>query len=249
MRVVCLVLICILNISVSFAAEDASKEKLRTLSVHLDSLLNQTELALLAASDFLTDRRSVSGAVVEATLQRYVEQVDGIRAIIVTDEKGYLIYDTFNKIASKAKKTGKPLFLGDRPYFLNATNAKRMKVYHTLIGRTSGLPFLPVSRPVYLDEKLKYVVIAIMAPNKLIHPSVRSSQYVVVTVYNLEGKFITSFPDGAKLPEGFYASLNVDVQENNMNIVPYHTNDADSIWATNTRYGLVTIYSEIKPRR
>lgn len=248
MRVVCLVLICILNVSISFAAENANKEKLRTLSVHLNSLLNQTELALLAASDFLTDRQSVSGAVVEATLQRYVEQVDGIRAIIVTDEKGYLLYDTFNKVASKAKKPGKPLFLGDRQYFIDATNAKGMKVYHTLIGRTSGLPFLPVSRPVFLDEQLKYVVIAIMAPNKLIHPSVRSSQYIVVTVFNLAGKFITSFPDGARLPKNFYTSLGVDMNENNMNIVPFHKNDADSIWVINKKYGLVTIYSEIQPR-
>ncbi len=248
MRVVCLVLICILNVSISFAAEDASKEKLRTLSVHMNSLLNQTELALLAASDFLTDRPSVSGAVVEATLQRYVDQVDGIRAIIVTDEKGYLIYDTFNKVASKANGQFKPLYLGDRQYVIDAQNSKGMQVYHTLIGRTSGTPFLPISRPVYVDESLKYVIVAIMSPNKLIHQSVHGTHYVAVTVYNMEGKFITSFPDGMEIPENFHSSLNIDLQKDSKNIVPFNNNDANSIWIKNKKYGLVIIYSKIQPR-
>lgn len=249
MRVVCLVLICLMNISVSFAAEDASKEKLRTLSVHMNSLLNQTELALLASSDFLTDRPSVSGAVVEATLQRYVEQVEGMRAIIVTDAKGYLIYDTFNKVASRAKGPTKPLFLGDRKYFLNATTAKGMKVYHTLIGRTSGFPFLPISRPVFADEKLKHVVIAIMSPNKLIHPLVHDSEYDVVTIYNLAGKFITAFPDGTELPDGFFNSLDIGEKSDNRSVVPFNNHDAHSSWAVSRKFSLVLVYSKIQPRR
>lgn len=248
MRLVCFVLICFFQIGISAADVDGREDKLRTLSVHLDAVLNQTELALLATSDFLTDRSSVSGAVVEATLLRYANQVDGLRALIVTDAEGYLTFDTYNKIASREKKASKRLYLGDREYFLDANKGRGMRVYHTLIGRTSKTPFLPISRSVYVDEKLKYVAVAIMSPHKLIHPSILNSQYVAVTVYNLDGKFITAFPDGMIVPENFYESLGVDSNENNKKTVAFYENEADSIWVRNEKYGLVIVYSKIEPK-
>lgn len=249
MRFVCLFLVIFLHINSAFADDHATKEKLRTLSVHMNSMLNQTELALLAASDFLTDRQSVSGSVVEATLQRYVDQVDGLRALLITDGNGRLVYDTFNKIATKADPNRKPLMLGDRQYFKGAREVKGMRVYEPVIGRTSGTPFLPISQPVYVDEDLKFVIIAILSPNKLIHNSVHDSEYAVVTIYDLQGKFIAGFPDGTEIPQGYFKSLDIETHENGLNIVPFHKNEAHANWIINEDYGLALIFSKIKSHR
>ncbi|MCG8493091.1 MAG: hypothetical protein MI743_15835, partial [Sneathiellales bacterium] len=245
MRLLIWILLFLAPVSAAIAENDQKKHQLLNQSIHAVSILNQTSTALLATSDLLTNSPDMDPGVIEATLARYANQVDGIRSILVLNDRGELLYDTYNKVASKG--TPLKLNLGDREYFKGAFNQHDMTLYAPVKGRTSGSIFLPISQAVMTNELVKYVAVAIISPNRLIHPSVIQTEYSLVTIFNKQGELLAKFPDGTDIPENFYGSLETEKNLTKARRVPFNQNVADSVWTENEKYEITVVYSVIQP--
>ncbi len=240
-------LCCLFFSHLSLANEAEKTNRLRTFTVHLNKVLEKTDLALLAANDLLANQSSPNGPVIEATLERYVKRIPAVRSIIVTEADGTLVFDTHRKISTKKTADTPSINLRDRDYFIGATADRKTQIYKPVIGRSSGVKFIPMSRPVYVDNDLKYIVVAIISPNRLIHSSAMETSYGGVSIYKKSGDLLAVFPDGVNIPSGFYKSLGVGRVLEKKNIVPFHKQFADSRWSENDLYDLVVVYTELMP--
>ena len=123
-------------------------DKVFALDASVRELLGKSDIALTAVSDILERNPNTEDIIVHGALKRYADKVKGLRAIIVTDSKGFLKYDSFSFPARE-------LDLSDRHYIKAARLAtgREFIIANPVIGRTSGIPFVPVSRPIFADEK------------------------------------------------------------------------------------------------
>ncbi len=244
MRRLVLILFILILGSLAVAGSDQKEHKLLNQALNASSLLNQTSTVLMAAGDLLSNNPDLTPSVLEATLARYANQVDGIRSILVLDDRGEIVYDTYHKVASRG--ISQRLYLGDRDYFKGAFNQRKMTLYTPVIGRTSGSPFLPASQAVMTNGAVKYVTVAILSPNRLIHPSIIETDYSVVTIFNREGKLLAKFPDGTDIPDDFYESLEINKNGTNTRIVPFNQNFAHSVWVHDSKHEITVVYSVIQ---
>ncbi len=244
MRRLVLMLFVLVVGSLAIAGNDQKEHKLLNQALNATSLLNQASTVLMAAGDLLSNNPDLAPSVLEATLARYANQVDGIRSILVLNNQGEILYDTYHKVASR--DIPQRLYLGDRDYFKGAFSRREMTLYTPVLGRTSGSLFLPASQAVITDGAVKYVTVAIISPNRLIHPSVIETEYSVVTIFNSKGKLLAKFPDGTDIPDGFYESLEINKNGGNTKIVPFNQNFANSVWVHDKKHEITVIYSIIQ---
>lgn len=140
------------------------EERAQLLRTHVQGLMKQVELVMMAVSDLVERKADIEEIVVHGALKRYTKRVKGLRAVIVTDGKGLLKFDSFSYPAPK-------LDLSDRTYIKAAKVAieRGMMVTKPVTGRTSGLPFIPVVNPVFdASDALIAVVVGILVPDAVI---------------------------------------------------------------------------------
>lgn len=229
-------------------AETQKEIVLTTLYTHMNKVLEKAELAIVAAADFLSQTHADSkGVVLEATLQNYVELSDGMRAMLVADSDGNIILDTYNKVAFQVTASPPAVNVSERDYFIEARLIRKVQVSRLVRGKTSGVPFMPMTKAVYLDGRLKYVVIAILSPDRLLHPSIRDGEYSGAAIFDEDGNLYVSFPSDTDIPENFFTSLRVGQILSRQSEVPFNDNVADTVWSQTNKFGLFVVYSEIKP--
>ncbi|MCV0429123.1 MAG: hypothetical protein K5905_27025 [Roseibium sp.] len=126
--------------------------------------------------------------VVHEEFREIAERLPGVRAIILIDPSGTLTIDSYQHPPADIN-------LSDREYVQRAQQSPGLFIGTTTIGRTSGVPFLPVAKQVGDN-----VVAAIVAPHFLIHEEGRCADCVSALLRE-DGSLIASFPPAAEIPD------------------------------------------------
>ena len=116
-----------------------------------------------------------------------VERLPGVRAVIAVGPDGDLVTDSYAYPAPDVN-------LNDRSYVKAARSTPGLHIGETAIGKTSGIPFLPVAKRVG-----DYVIAAILSPHFLIHEEGRCTDCVSAIILE-DGTVVTAFPHATKLP-------------------------------------------------
>ncbi|MEO9738514.1 MAG: hypothetical protein ABJO97_22690 [Roseibium sp.] len=125
--------------------------------------------------------------VVHEEFREIAERLPGVRAIIAISPDGKLAIDSYQYPTPDVD-------LSDREYVKRARDNLGLYIGSAEIGRTSGIPFLPVSKQVG-----DYVIAAIVAPHFLIHEEGRCAD-CVSAIMRENGTVIASFPPAAEIP-------------------------------------------------
>ena len=126
--------------------------------------------------------------VIHEEFREIAERLPGVRAIIAIEPSGQLIVDSYTPPAPDVN-------LGDRTYVASARAQPGLFIGTTTIGRTSGIPFLPVAKRVGDN-----VIAAIVSPHFLIHEEGRCADCVSAIIRE-DGSLIASFPPAAEIPK------------------------------------------------
>lgn len=157
----------------------------------IDTLFASVEVLLSVA----TDEMQVRNALI-----KMVEGVPFIRAIIVIDESGMLIYDSAMFPALR-------LDLSDREYFRRALQASRLEISvgRPIVGRSSSLLFIPAAA--WVDTRHgKRVVVAVVLPDGLIEPAFRCPS-CSAAIFDEDGNVLVSVPGGNQWQSEFLQNL------------------------------------------
>lgn len=138
-------------------------EKVRIQAARATNTLRLSDMALLAAADVFGREPAVEEIVLHRVLGRYAARIPGVRAMIVTDAAGMVQVDSYLYPARR-------LNLADRDYVRRvlANGNGPLYIGAPLIGRSSGLPFIPTARAIRDGEGAPVgVVAAILNPGGL----------------------------------------------------------------------------------
>ncbi len=92
-----------------------------------------------------------------AELKATTDRLDGVRSIILIDEDGTIQHDAFSFPAPQIN-------IAEREYFQRALGVSGLVIGEGVVGRTSGIPFVPIS---IHKPALKSVLTAVVDPRKL----------------------------------------------------------------------------------
>ena len=185
-------------------AEESLKDYAEFQAFHVEKTIESIELALLNSIDYIERNPNEEVLIQHKMLAKYAEHTPALRAIITTDATGKL------KVDSVTYPT-KNVNLQDREYVKNALSLKNKSLYigTPLVGRTSGLSFIPFSK-ILIDhnKKANGVIAAIMHPGFLIDQDKLCSQ-CFMGVFNKDNKTLVTYPSNSKYPEDFLQKIHM----------------------------------------
>jgi len=208
-------------------------------ALHAESLLRTMDMALLGAADLIERKSSSNELIIHEALGNYVARAPGLRAIIATDAKGILTYDSFSYPARR-------IDLKDRGYIKEALQKRTRSIFigTPMKGRTSGIAFLPMSQPTFsLDKVATGVVAGIITPDKLIRQNTLCDQ-CFVGLYKESGEKIVVYPSSLSYPEDFHDKR---LQIGEGRILDHKIGDllAETIWIRIKDYSLVLVFTRL----
>ncbi|WP_135081788.1 hypothetical protein [Terasakiella sp. SH-1] len=239
MRKFIVILSFVLFTSSAQATDAEMKLSAEFQAINVEALLRTMDLALLGATDLIERDQKANELIIHEALGRYVARSPGLRAIIATDAKGKLRYDSF-------KYPAKNVDLQDRDYIKRALKQTERTIYigTPIKGRTSGIAFLPMSQAIFdLEKKVTGVVAGIITPDKLIRQNILCNQ-CFVGIYKESGEQIAVYPTSLTYPEGFHKKRKAVGR----GIIMTHTIGnlpAKSVWTRIEDYKLEVIFTKL----
>lgn len=146
------------HISLSALETDTNRAADQALK-HTESLATTIAFAFDYLATFLGEA-GPPPLVIQAELQATTERIDGARSILVVGRDGALLHDAFAYPAPSVN-------LANRHYIQNALEKPGLQFGEAIVGRTSGVPFAPLS---VFKPSLDAVFTAIIDPRKLREP-------------------------------------------------------------------------------
>ena len=174
-----------------------------------DQALKQTEslaTSISFAFDYLATFLGEAGPpplVIQAELQATTERIDGARSILVVARDGMLLHDAFAYPAPRVN-------LANRDYIQNALNKPGLQFGEAVVGRTSGVPFAPLS---VFKPSLDAVFTAIIDPRKLREPLNWCMSLCGGAILTNTGSVIAASPPETVLPEELISKV-LEYEEN-----------------------------------
>ncbi|AVX04300.1 hypothetical protein MXMO3_01775 [Maritalea myrionectae] len=215
----------------------------RLIDQHLTSIMRGAEIATTAIGEtFITSRSN--DEEFHAYLNRIKAQLPEARAVLVLGADGMLLHDSFSFPALE-------LDLSQRVYFKEAVARRGARLYvgTAKIGKSSGVPFIPVAKAIYDGPDLVGVVTLIITPARLLQQSRWDDcLYCYVEILRADGQTLTSYPSNAERPEDFLMSLDLqNASVMGFKRMMFHELPTKTSWIKNKDYPLITVYSEIEP--
>ncbi|MBL6431896.1 MAG: histidine kinase [Alphaproteobacteria bacterium] len=152
-----------------------------------ERVLYSTDQALSAAAVIVSTVKN--GRLVTAELSRIAADIPGARAIIVLDERGRLLHDSYKFPAAS-------LDLSDREYFQRAySRPGKIVIGATVVGRTSSASFVPIANRIG-----RYTFVAVITPHVLVDVQEFCSDCWSIAL-NVDSELLAVFPQTPVLPE------------------------------------------------
>ena len=178
-------------------------DQVQTLSVHAEGVLRQVELSLLAVGDLITRQPNSDEAVVHAAIRRYADATQGLRAMLVVAADGRLLYDSYTFPAPK-------LDLSGREYLQTTLRdpTARLLVHPVEIGKTSGVSFVPITRPILdVNGAVVAITVGIMSPDALIPPMPDRCNRCYAAIFLRDQYLIAIDPPGVQMTPDYVRTI------------------------------------------
>lgn len=198
-------------VSASVSAEfsvDAMRANAQVLNLHASSQVIQARNALRSIAR-LMKRVDLTEKEAHQLFGDFLRDLSGVRAIIYADREGLLKYDSFSLPVP-------PVNLGSRVYFKDTIAMEENEIYVGLpvLGKTSSIPFIPISIPFKKNGVVQGVLAAVLTPNSLVvNNNPKNCLHCVSIVTDLEGNILAQNPGGFELSKNFRTELNASMLE------------------------------------
>lgn len=163
----------------------------QALAANMNRKMSQVQTLLLSAEAVLT--QTDDGKAAHTALNRMIQGMPFLRAIIVIDADGLLRFDSASYPAAQ-------LNLSDRQYFRRFALAPlhRLSVGDPVVGRSSSLPFLPMGMRLRTPRG-DHIAVAIVIPDALVDRTFRCPSCSTAIV-SAGGTLLASSPSGYSPP-------------------------------------------------
>lgn len=200
-----------------------------------DSVFRQLSqvTTVFSATNALLAHTGADAPQTHRTLGWMIKGIPVLRAIIVVGPDGHLLYDSVTLPTPN-------LDLGDRAYFSAAPAGEGVAPFigTPIIGRSSNLPFLAVSRR--LDSGA--VAVAMVNPDSLIPPYFRCGT-CLSAVLSGQGEVLASVPDGYRPPPEIIQRIRDDGSSSGLSDAMSGQLKAIIGWRSVERFGLTVVTS------
>ena len=221
-------------------AQVAIEARVLALNERVEGIMGEARVALVSASDHLARGMDEGEAIAHAYMKRQVLLTRGLRAILGINADGYIIADSYNSPPPGVN-------LAKREYFIAAQETHAdFAVYHTVIGKTSGVPFVPLGLPrKSVSGRFNGVVVGILQPDSLLGRMFPCRDCVMsVVLLDDDPKPLISRPAQSIVPKLLIQTIQESSDESGVWIGKFGTFPAVVGWRKSNRFGLVSIYAE-----
>ncbi len=191
------------------AAGNEELERYASFQAHqAETVLKAADLALLEAADFVERKPDAKEFEKHSIFRTYVEKTRSLRAVILTDKEGNLKVDSF-------KFPRHEMNLADRAYVKNSLGSKDRSLYigKPILGRSSGLSFIPLSRAILdINKNVQGTITGILSPEALIRQDMICG-HCFVGVFNKDNELLVSYPSDVSYPADFSTIFNEQPQQ------------------------------------
>ncbi|MCR9235636.1 MAG: hypothetical protein NXI17_03105 [Alphaproteobacteria bacterium] len=212
------------------------------LAKQVDSHLKQNDLALLAVGDFLSANPDISAPIAHSRMKRYQRAAAGLRSILAIAADGTLLFDSYNLPAPDIN-------LGDRLYVREAVRqgSGDLRINPPVVGRQSGLPFIPITRGLFNVEGVAIgVVVGIMGPETLL-PEDSNCALCVSVVLTSDMDVMVSRPSGLQLSNDLISHINDSMSFTGIELIDINGGLTLFTWTKNNYAGVITVVGELLP--
>lgn len=212
------------------------------LAKQVDSHLKQNDLALLAVGDFLSANPDIAPAIAHSRMKRYQRAAAGLRSILSVSANGTLLHDSYNLPAPDIN-------LGDRLYVREAVRQGRgdLRINSPVIGRQSGLPFIPITRGLFnVEGEATGVIVGILGPETLL-PEDSNCALCVSAVLTSGLEVMVSRPSGLQLSAELTRQIEESVSFYGLELIELNGGLVLFSWNKNNYAGVITIVGELLP--
>jgi len=209
------------------------------MDVHVTSLISQTDITLSAIGEIFS-HQILDEEDGHDLLQRFVTKLDGVRAIIFIGADGALKYDSFSFPVPKVN-------LSTREYFTGAQNSNGMLIVGSpVVGKSSGIPFIPIAKSVQRDGAFAGVLVAIVTPETMIvSEHYNNCVRCVSLVTDLSGNILSQFPAGMTLDKDLRQKLQVEKRPvSGTELIDAGLLKARIFWRRSDDFSVISIFLE-----
>ena len=210
------------------------------LNERVEGIMGEARVALFSAGDHLARGMEEGEAIAHAYFKRQVLLTRGLRAILGLNAEGFIVVDSYSSPPPKVN-------LKKRNYFVDAQKPlSEFTVHNSVVGKTSGVPFIPVAMPrLTLTGRFLGVVVGIMHPDRLLGRMFPCRDCVMSVVrLGEDAQSIVSRPAQLIVPATLVAEI---AESSNISGVwrrKFGTFPMIVAWHKSDRFGLVSIYAE-----
>lgn len=212
------------------------------LAKQVDSHLKQNDLALMAVADFLSANPGVSPEIAHSRIKRYQRASAGLRSILAIGRDGTLLHDSYNLPAPDFN-------LGDRIYVREAVRqgTEELRINAPVVGRQSGIPFIPITRGQFdVEGNATGVIVGILGPETLL-PEDSNCALCVSAVLTSEMDILVSRPSGLTFPDDLMNRIRNSLSETGLELIDINGGKTLVSWTRNAHAGIITVSAELLP--
>ncbi|MEH6728730.1 MAG: hypothetical protein V7703_21505 [Hyphomicrobiales bacterium] len=212
----------------------------RLLAKQVDSHLKQNDLAMMAVGDFLSANPDISPAIAQSRMRRYVRAAAGLRAILAVNANGELAHDSYSL-------PGLGLDLEDRLYLQDALKLENsdLQISAPVIGRKTGLPFIPITRSLFnVENKPTGVIVGILGPETLL-PDDSDCASCISAVLTTDLDILVSRPTGLQFSDDLLNHIQESLSATGLKLVEKKGGKMLVTWTRSSAAGVVTIAGEL----
>ena len=221
-----------------------------TLKLTVQGITDNARSSLMSVSKFVQRNPDATELEQHNEMAELARNSRGTRSLLLLDSKARLIAESFREHVSRDTNGQPKLSLAKRQYAKRALRETkdRLIIEKIVVGKTSGLRFIPMAKAVYnLSGQLTNVAVAIIDP--IIERSeLKICQFCLFTVAAYDtGNVVETAPAGTKVPISFYTPILQNRANSGTTTGPFHEQQALTAWYKLPEYGLVVTATLFRP--
>jgi hypothetical protein len=212
----------------------------RLLAKQVESHLKQNDLAMMAVGDFLSANPGISPTIAQSRMRRYLKAAAGLRGILALSVDGDLKYYSYNFPTLT-------IDLEDRAYLKNALQQENsdLQINPPVVGRQTGLPFIPITRSQFnVESKPTGVIVGILSPETLL-PDDSDCASCISAVLTSDLDVLVSRPAGLQLSQDLMNHIGDSLSTTGLKLSNNNGGTMLVTWTRNNAAGIITIAGEL----
>lgn len=202
-----------------------AQQAARISALTADRVLYSANQALDAAARIMSTVEN--DRLIHEELKRLASGIPGARAIIVIDDDGALLHDSYRFPVAR-------LDLSDRQYFKDASRSNGLVVGTMVVGRTSGLSFIPIAK-----RSGPYTIAAIAGAYSLVDIETACADCWAGMV-RTDGELVSLFPPEGQFSQSLYDMIAHETADTGYTVLKQHKSVIAVSWSRSPNFPIVS---------